>query len=98
MEQKSFHSEKEFVKELSKSTFKVPKSYSFDHLYDEDDALDGATLIFDLDKKDINLLIDSAKKVAVDWILIEKLDKLEDAEEEIYCGGTSWLQDLVDGQ
>ena len=48
------HSEKEFVKELSKSTFKVPKNYSFDNLYDEDDALDGATLIFDLDKKDIN--------------------------------------------
>ena len=32
------HSEKEFVKELSKYTFKVPKNYSFDNLYNEDDA------------------------------------------------------------
>ena len=79
------NSEEEFIKELSKSEFSLPNEYSFENIYDEDDDEDGSILIFEVNEKELETLISSAKKVSVDYIQIDKLDELENLEEEIYC-------------
>ena len=78
------HSEHEFVQELTKSGFVLPSEYFFDKFYDEEDCEDGSILEFDLNEKDIDTLISSAKKVCVDYIQIDKLDELREVEEFIY--------------
>lgn len=79
------NSEEEFVQELSRFEFSVPNEYSFENIYDESDTKDGGILVFEVNEKDIESLIASAKKISVDYIQIDKLDELGDLEEEIYC-------------
>ena len=79
------HSENQFIDELLGSGFDVPNKHSFEKIYDEDDEDDGSRLIFDLNEEDVNSLIESAKKLSVDFVQIDKLDQLEEPELELFC-------------
>ena len=41
--------------------------------------------INDLNEEDVNSLIESAKKLSVDFVQIDKLDQLEEPELELFC-------------
>ena len=79
------HSESQFIDELLGGGFDIPDKYSFEKIYDEDDEDDGSRLIFDLNEVDVDSLIESAKKLSVDFVQVDKLDQIEMLEIELFC-------------
>lgn len=73
------------IEEFKDCGFGIPDDHVFNVIYDEDDAEDGGTLEFEISEEDKEKLVLAAKGIPVDYIQVDKIDEVGDAEEEIYC-------------
>ena len=84
IKQHLIHEEQEFTEELLQVGFPIPEQYTFDTIEDEEGKSDGSILIFDIEEKDEEKLIDAAKKLPVDYVEIWALDEEGDEDRDIY--------------
>ena len=84
IKQHLIHEEQEFTEELLQVGFPISEKYTFDTIEDEEGESDGSILIFDIEKKDEEKLIATAKKLPVDYVEIWALDEEGDEDRDIY--------------